>query len=262
MAKKQPPKPKHKQISQNLGDLQQQLVDQLNFLISSCLAFDDGNTTEAKRLAATIRVLVHDTDSSISVFKQLGIKTTFFNSGHIFSEDTEPSVRGLAKLSLVNRLLGNSLHQYAPIFEKPDFNSINPEGMVDFKAWWHQPIIADKEGNVFTRKSIVLSMANQDGGSHVDPGLEETYYKLTRLNSVQDELVIIEGEITVESVANLTPIPVTVSPAYYTVRQIAHEILVGKLDHKKTQWPETIYPYNNSRYDGIHLANLDLYESE
>jgi len=63
---------------QSQEELQQHLRDTIQALELSSRAFDEGFEGEAKRLAAAIRVLVHDTDSSKSLLGQLGQKTISF----------------------------------------------------------------------------------------------------------------------------------------------------------------------------------------
>jgi hypothetical protein len=43
--------------------------------------------------------------------------------------------------------------------------------------WWERESVFTCQGRQFSRKNIVLSMANKDGGAHVDKELEE-YYKI------------------------------------------------------------------------------------
>ena len=57
-------------------DLRNHLCEQVQFLAASAAAFDNGHEGEAKRLATTIRVLVHDTKSSRSLLRQLNMKHT------------------------------------------------------------------------------------------------------------------------------------------------------------------------------------------
>ena len=59
---------------QSQQDLQDHLGEQRQFLTASCDAFDNGFEGEGKRLATAIRVLFHDTSSSQSLLKQLGVK--------------------------------------------------------------------------------------------------------------------------------------------------------------------------------------------
>ena len=55
-------------------DLLVKLENQMAFIKSSASAFDSGNIREAARLATSVRVLLHDTNSSHSLLKQLGVK--------------------------------------------------------------------------------------------------------------------------------------------------------------------------------------------
>src|SRR5438034_3485855 len=63
------------------------------------------------------------------------------------------------------------------------------------------------------RRELIRVVANQDGGSHVDPALDETYARLTRDNSMG----WVEVSAGVEQ-----PMP---EPATASVRQMAHELL-------------------------------------
>ena len=58
-------------VPQSESDLRQHLVEQLGFLRRSAEAYDSGLVDEAKRLAVTIRILVHDTEKSKSLLGQL-----------------------------------------------------------------------------------------------------------------------------------------------------------------------------------------------
>ena len=62
------------QYSQSNADLWDLLKDQLRFLRNSSSSYDNGFEGEAKRLAVTIRILVHDTKNSTSLLHQLVIK--------------------------------------------------------------------------------------------------------------------------------------------------------------------------------------------
>ena len=46
---------------QSQAELLEQLQDHVEFLQSSCEAYDSGKTNEAKRLSVSLRVLFHDT---------------------------------------------------------------------------------------------------------------------------------------------------------------------------------------------------------
>ena len=63
---------------QTQDELFQQLKEQLKFIHTSSNEFDKENFSEAKRLATNIRILLHDTNSSTSLLKQLGYKEKIY----------------------------------------------------------------------------------------------------------------------------------------------------------------------------------------
>src|SRR5690554_2237057 len=69
-------------VKQTKAELIAHLKDAVWFLQASGAAFDAGHLAEAKRLAVSIRVLVHDTSQSKSLLGQLGWQAgrSFLNS--------------------------------------------------------------------------------------------------------------------------------------------------------------------------------------
>lgn len=55
-------------------ELAKHLAEQIGFLQSSAKLYDLGNETEAKRMAVTLRVLLHDTKTSSSLLGQMHLK--------------------------------------------------------------------------------------------------------------------------------------------------------------------------------------------
>ncbi|HEY4058491.1 MAG TPA: hypothetical protein VGM39_17885 [Kofleriaceae bacterium] len=55
-------------------DFRAHLIEQVGFLDASSTAYDQGIESEAKRLATTVRVLVHDTSASRSLLTHLGVR--------------------------------------------------------------------------------------------------------------------------------------------------------------------------------------------
>ena len=75
-------------------------------------------------------------------------------------------------------------------------------------------VLVDAQRNEFSRRDIVLSLANKEGGAHVDHTIDEAYNNLRRNNA--------QGWMTVDGAGRETPAEDNV-PA--TMRQIAYEIL-------------------------------------
>jgi len=200
-------------VQQTRDELLQHLRTQLGFLRTSGEAFDDGNENEAVRLAVSIRVLVHDTQSAHSLLGQLGEKdnlayvdTTF----DILPGNLIPT-NGLAMLGVSVRR-GRAKGQYAaPLDNLPPPRLNKPPK--PFDDWWNSPIIRDSQDATFSREDLVLALAHKEGGAHVDPELEVAYAALSRSNSL--------GWILVDQAGTR---PLYESPVPASVRQIAFEL--------------------------------------
>lgn len=219
---------------QSVEELQEHFDDHLHFLKSSADAFDNGFDSEAKRLAVSIRVMVHDTKNSHSLLKQLTLDRPFYDTCMEINPAAVNPQNGLlgCRIGLPTRRF-----YYAPLDE-----AITEARMVEFGTWWNAEVIIDKNRNRFSRKDIVLAVVNKDGGAHVDPSLNAAYSDLSRKNSMGWlQLTNDQGAIPVEG------------PEKAAVRQIAHEIL------------KTFISYYSKMpsHSGIGVAfrNIQLWES-
>ena len=197
-------------VKQSKQELTRHLQENLGFLKASAASFDAGFFSEAKRLAVTIRVLVHDSDKSKSLLGLLGIKTGmgFLDTAHQYDPRNLMSHHGLVGLQL-----GAGGNRYfAPLNQ-----SIlgGPNKYVFFPDWWNKVVVADSKKSKFNRRELVLALANKDGGAHVDPTLDERYADLTRNNSVG--WLVSDG-------SNQKPLN---DVELHSVRQIAHEIILS-----------------------------------
>jgi len=98
-------------------------------------------------------------------------------------------------------------------------------GPVPFDDWWNRVIIRDQAGVEFTRRDLVLALANQDGGAHVDPELHEAYEALSRSNSMGWTAGIASGT----SGGAVVGVPMG-SPVPANVRQIGWELEQSLMD--------------------------------
>ena len=161
---------------QGRQELERHLDEQIQFMKLSAHAFDSGFEGEAKRLATCIRVLLHDTKSSKSLLEQLGMKDRYYwdSRGAV---DVGWAQESDSLFVLVQ--VTEAGPRYIPVLERGPF----PMLQSDFDKWWNGIVLIDGKGNRFTRKELVLSLANQDGGAHVDPTLDDKYAHLSRNNS-------------------------------------------------------------------------------
>jgi hypothetical protein len=178
-------------INRSIEDLISDLKEQLVFLRSSCDAYDAGNMSEAKRIALPIRVLLHDTDKSKSVFKQLDIKdrVRFLDTAHPYYKDNLHPSSCLTSICFSSDGKAN-IAKVTPLLST--YKNFQVEAKyTSFSEWWNGVIIDDKSQE-FTRKDVILSVVNTDGGAHVDPELKSGYYNLTRKNSM-NQVIHING---------------------------------------------------------------------
>jgi len=159
-----------------LADLKKQIV----LMKNSTNLFDNGCEFEAINLATRIRVLVHDTNYSISLLKQLNKKDTlFYDSAVPFIPDT--SKRTCFQTPCLTSIRMSTKDGVSYI-ASPDDREMTK---IEFSKWWEDNIILiDTEGNRFNRKELVLNVADCDGGAHIDPKLKHSYVNISIDNKV------------------------------------------------------------------------------
>ncbi len=194
-------------MQRSITELEGLLREQIRFLRRSAEAYDEGDHAESKRLASTIRTLVHETKMSKALLGQLGtLKTTQFFSSALA---THPN-NLLPELGVI--AISSGASHYQALLDDVPPPARNRK--LPFDEWWNEVVFRHGEGNVevMTRKRLVLSAANKEGGSHVDEA-EPDYAQLDG-----DRLRWFAG------VAGSEPAIVKGAPAA-ALRQIAHEVL-------------------------------------
>ncbi|MDH5596502.1 MAG: SEC-C domain-containing protein [Candidatus Peregrinibacteria bacterium] len=158
-------------------DLEKHLTEQIQLLQLSAESFDKGFDAEAKRMAVGIRILLHESKSSHSLLGQLNkLDRQFYASNDADIKDNPFPYSGLVMLKMGIKTEG----KYVAMLD----DTSNEYKQVSFKEWWEDVIFDDKKGNRLSRKDIIITAANQDGGAHVDPNIEEKYAKLSKDNSM------------------------------------------------------------------------------
>jgi len=197
-------------------ELEEHLKEQIEFLLASCEDYDNGRNSEAKRIAATLRILFHDTGHCKSLLGQLGKKNaSFFSSNLSIFEQSLTSHSGLTMIGMKGK---DTI--YYPKLDEMSFSST----WLPFDEWWGENVFKDVKGNKFSRYDLIDISTNQDGGAHVDDALDEVYYNLKKSNSLNT--TIFDGE-------NYFPIP---NPEKAAIRQIGHEVLKTLIvDYEKKQ---------------------------
>ncbi len=167
-------------------DFADHLRRQLDFARCSAQHFDQGELEEAIRIATSIRVMFHQTNTCTSILTHLG--GTNIN---LLSTRTKPLNHrnpnavvemfhsGLAGLGLL-RDTNPPRVGYQAVLDKYKDRAIVP-----FQHWWNGETVYERtrqnpQDNVtIYRRDIVLWAANKDGGAHVDAQVPAAYAYLT-----------------------------------------------------------------------------------
>ncbi len=146
-------------------EILRQLQRQLKFLEKSSIEYDGGDTEEAIRIATALRVLFHDTKSSVSIFEHLKQKDK------LYIPSTLNSIEEQAKHFLETYRI--RITEYNPPImmvnneRKPPFNSWGINKVLTFDQWWNENILRIND-EMYSRKDIICLSTNQDGGAHFD----------------------------------------------------------------------------------------------
>lgn len=183
---------------------QEQLKRHISFIKSSCKAYDAGEKIEALRIAVSLRVLFHDTKNSTSLLKHLGIKDTIQIYSTIGTGKNHEQLKGKRLISIPLMI--------SPFGVSAPLGTPRKSTLCSSSDWWNEVVMV--QDNQFSRKDIVLSAANQDGGAHVD---SEPNEKTVELKAGIGTLTTFKtgSSVTEELTDHHFPL----------LRQFAHEIL-------------------------------------
>lgn len=191
------------------NDLIHQLNLKLNSLVKLALDYDKGEYFNAIDMSTIIRVLVHDTSNSKSLFEQLNSKhVNFVNT----SEGIRQSYNKLPHYLLVKQTINPKFGiHYNPFLNK---------GLVSkhsfFERWWNEIVIIIPEHNLeLSRKDLTLKLANKYG-AHIATDIPRYYHDLFNAN---DEMIGFSWFKGSEKLNHLQ------TPIFPTIRQIGHELL-------------------------------------
>jgi len=201
-------------VWQTEDELNSHLKEQIEFLRRSSQAYDEGFTSEAKRLAVVIRVLLHDTQNSTSLLTLLKKKDIlFYDTSLDYNPNNLASTMGL----IMMQIGPNDARYVPPLDDGPPIRYYKAK--IAFEKWWNKIVLVDTKSNKLTRKDLVLAVSNKDGGAHVDPKLDKAYSDLTRFDSLGWKFIQngIEKDFATR-------------PELASVRQMSHEVLKSLKD--------------------------------
>jgi hypothetical protein len=157
-------------------DFRRQLEKQIGFLDRSCKAYDQGYIDESIRIAAVIRVLIHDTANSTSLLRHLNAT----NIELVSTAPLRPDAQGVySAFAMGSYTLSNTeVSKWLPFLERGQFKISLP-----ISLWWTQTVYSNFRYKL-SRRHIVLAAPNKDGGAHVDRDITPAYAALAESGSL------------------------------------------------------------------------------
>jgi hypothetical protein len=216
--------PRHRQSDPELMD---HLYDQMAFLRRSAEDYDAGQFREAKRLATALRVLLHDTKQSKSLLTQLAVKNKlrFVDTAGEIQPDTFevlPGGRFRASISIAVPLAPIAWgswkgFRFIARLDKHE-TTLRP---LRFHTWWTSAVVAIPPNFRLSRADLVLGVANQDGGAHVDATLREQFAGVARQRFILGSR---KKPLSIATIQN-PELKGPANPSLPMVRQIAYEVI-------------------------------------
>jgi hypothetical protein len=147
------------------SELEQELIEQLEALKSSCIGYDQGHRWEAKRIAAIAYILFHDGSSNTrSLLGQLRNKPQMLST-----KARDPQ----ASFHLVNIKISVT----DGVWFDPRLDS-DPHDWkwLKFGKWYEEGVM--QNGHLrLSRKNVIHVFRSNLGGSHVDPKLDNEAFR-------------------------------------------------------------------------------------
>ncbi|TQJ60466.1 hypothetical protein FBY30_2734 [Arthrobacter sp. SLBN-83] len=220
--------------------------EQMDFLETSAELYDQGKTSEAKRMAVVLRVLFRHYGNSHALLAQMGflddlklldtadLDSTVLRAGAMnirLEVETADGERLFAKtrqdglVEVVNQM-------GRPTFVPPLAARRGSSRMLRFDPWWTGAVMDFPNNERFSRWNLVNMMANQDGGAHVDPkGIGSAYaaFRRTGHGSVWSN----SGDVAALSLPDAQYFEG--DPSAASMRQIAYEVVTSLSENARLQ---------------------------
>ena len=144
----------------------QALKNQLKLIEMSCSNYDSGNPEAGLGISVNLRILLHDTRSSTSLLEHLKNRDVSLCNTFPSDMDIKASLNYASDVLTIN---GPS-------------KDLSQKTCLDFPPadqWWNQ-IVLISGGHKYSRRDVVLTTANMDGGAHVDTTVPPEHEQLVK----------------------------------------------------------------------------------
>ena len=146
----------------------QALKDQLKLIELSCSNYDSGHPEAGLSISVNLRILLHDTQNSRSMSLLASLQNRDVSLCNTFPLDMDKkyTLYYASDTLTINGPL-KDLHQRTCL----DFQPAN--------QWWNQVVLISG-GHKYSRRDVVLTTADKDGGAHVDPRIPLEHEQLVK----------------------------------------------------------------------------------
>jgi hypothetical protein len=203
-------------------ELEVELKEQIEGFRLAAKTYDEGTLWAAKDLSSYIHKLLHDAPSgrTTSLLKQVGLKAKLrlLSSLVVPPSATGGKIVAAQATPLLITRISDSGSVYVPAFD--DHPLADQYRWLQFNRWWEERVFHPLSAFDLSRKNLIFTMRDQDGGGHVDPTISNAdYVKFKKdgdplFRQIDRGVVFGEGAVG-EPVANGLPA---------TIRQIAWEL--------------------------------------
>jgi hypothetical protein len=166
--------------------LLEKLREQTYLLNKSVTAMTKGDLAEAVRVAASLRVLIHDWGRSKALLNQLNRNYLELEILDVAPPKRVPVPPGVSAVVVLQVPVGIRMTtgEGGGIF----LNRASPPGARTpsiLGRWWFEPSLIIPGAGGFSRREVVLGLADKEGGTHVDPNVNKKYQQLMDYKSLR-----------------------------------------------------------------------------
>ncbi len=198
--------------------------DRVDRLKTAGAHFDEGKPAAARGMAVHIRALIHHTAASPALINQLGLERelTWVDTAGVTHPKTVTSAACLTLMNVGSGSRGQGqyvpkldLYPPAPIRTR-DGGRIDRGSRIPFDHWWTNRVLKDPDGVEYSRKQLVLALANDAAGGRDDPEAKAVYDSVAASRWLG--WVVSGGNESPSSTLGMNPLMAS-------VRQIGHEVV-------------------------------------
>ena len=184
-------------------------------------------------MATHLRTLLNDTSRTYSILKlcDLKSKVNFISTVRPIT-DLYPIGLCLIRIE-INLEFGDKAKYVAAL------NHFDVSSRLAFDDWWQQIVVKDEYNNSFTRRDLVINVADKDGGAHVDLSIGKKYKTLKYEDAVGITFYYNGKEQGFEN-----------DIVFSSIRQIVYEVLFS------------LYEYSSDLFEGDYFGRGRLFEKD